>query len=270
MNVGAWLKQAVSVLESKSPTARLDAEIILADCLSKDRAWVLANTDHQLKPEMVSQLDKLVVRRAAHEPLSYIRGKSEFFGREFIVTPSTLQPRPETETMIELLLSEVKDKNLEHSSIADIGTGSGAIAITAKLELPESSVYATEINQDALEVAISNSEKLGADVEFHEGDLLEPLQNKGLDVVLANLPYVPDSHTINEAAMQEPAVAIFGGADGLKLYRQLFSQTTHLSKSPVIFTESLPFQHQELAAIASRYGFRQVAEEDFIQVFRRS
>ena len=207
-------------------------------------------------------------------PLAYIRGKAEFYGREFMVTPATLQPRPDTETMLELLFEQVNGDKSKGNSIVDIGTGSGAIAITAKLEFPEFEVHATEINNDALKVARQNARNLGADVKFYQGNLLQPILNLQSSIsnpfaMLVNLPYVPDGHTINQAAMQEQAVAIFGGPDGLDLYRQLFAQSSVSNpQSPIlVLTESLPFQHKALAAIAKKSGYSLMKTQDFIQVF---
>ena len=148
----------------------------------------------------------------------------------------------------------------------------GCLAITAKLEIPKSKVIATDISQTCLKIARLNSKKHRADVEFVHGDLLQPLaagfQSSSISIILANLPYVPDSHTINQAAMHEPLFAIFGGSDGLDLYRRMFKEIKLFRPSPAfIFTESLPFQHKELAYIASASEYKELRREDFVQVF---
>lgn len=281
--VDHWLKHATRLLDaSQVPSARLDALILLEDALDKDRAYLLAYPETPVQGATLEKLDKRLARRAAHEPLAYIRGKSYFYGREFLVTPATLQPRPETETMITLLKNLLQhktpnirvgpSKNGKDVVIVDVGTGSGCLAITAKLELPEAAVYATEINEDALKVARKNAKKLTAEVKFYKSNLLEPLLRSPFpihrSVLVANLPYVPDSHTINKAAMQEPAIAIFGGEDGLDLYRRMFEQIKGLGSKPgYIFTESLPFQHMGLTSIAKSAGYQLADTEDFIQVF---
>ena len=213
-------------------------------------------------------LNKQIERRAKHEPWPLCEEKSEFYGREFLVTPDTLEPRSETETMIDLLKLQtaplIKDGPLY---IVDVGTGSGCLGITAKLELSKAEVVATDISKACIKIAERNAKKLGADVEFWEGDLLEPLKDQNLDVLLCNLPYVPDSHTVNEAAMFEPKLAIFGGFDGLDLYRKLFEQIEKRSQKPkYIFTESMPFQHHALATIARDTGYTLEKTSDFIQV----
>lgn len=266
MKINEWLVYATNELSAAGiTTARLDALVLLEDSLNKDRAWLLAHPDFGLDQAATSTLSSQIARRAEHEPLAYIRGRSEFYGRTFIVSPDTLQPRPETETMIELL----KKLSLpDTATIADIGTGSGAIAITTKLELPHLIIHAIDIQPAALAVAQKNAKRFGAEINFYKGSLLEPVLNEPIDVLLANLPYVPDSHTINEAAMQEPKIAIFGGPDGLELYRRMFKQVETLNQKPsYILTESLPFQHQQLKAIAVEVGYTVSQTDDFIQVF---
>jgi release factor glutamine methyltransferase len=265
MLAAQFLNDAVKQLKAADiPTARLDVLVLLEDVTSKERAWLLAHPEFELNDTLVQKLLGLIMRRAAHEPLSYIRGISEFYGREFMVTHDTLQPRAETETMIDLL----KKLELNDPVIADVGTGSGCLAITAKLEYPNATLYATEINEEALEVARRNAEKLETRINFFRGNLLEPVINKPITILLCNLPYVPSRHAINKAAMHEPSLAIFGGEDGLDLYRELFEQISKKTqKLQFILTESLPTQHTLLAKIAKKHGFHESHKEDFIQVF---
>jgi HemK-like putative methylase len=151
--------------------------------------------------------------------------------------------------------------------IADVGTGSGALGITAKLELPKASVELLEVDSEALKIAQKNVEKLTASVKVARSDLLT-MSGQDNNVLLCNLPYVPDKHKINQAAMQEPRVAIFGGSDGLDIYRKLFGQVKNQRKRPLfILTESLPPQHQDLAIIAASAGYRLSETDDFIQIF---
>ncbi|MBA2278961.1 peptide chain release factor N(5)-glutamine methyltransferase [Candidatus Saccharibacteria bacterium] len=286
MRLNEWRVKAEKKLElSGITTARLDVLILLEDTSGKERAWLLAHQETMLNQKQLKVLNKQIDRRALHEPLAYIRGKSEFYGREFMVTPDTLQPRPETETMItclkNLLYNKLDISKTRSWKIVDVGTGSGCLAITTKLEWPDARVYATEINKDTLKIAKQNATKLKAEVKFYLGNLLEPiytLQPTAYTLVLlCNLPYVPNSHTINQAAMQEPKLAIFGGEDGLDLYRKLFEQLNtglefrvkgEKNKLIYIFTESLPFQHKALANIAKESGFMHKKTDDFIQVFQ--
>lgn len=264
MKVNDWLEQAQQVLTATGiSTARLDALVLLEDCLKRPRATLLAHTEIELTADQLKVLNGWLARRAKHVPLAYIRHKSEFYGREFYVDERVLEPRPESETIITLLKKLVRPEQ----TVADIGTGSGMLAITAKLELPSSQVFAVDIDQNCLEVARLNAQRYNVDISFKQGDLLSPLDEK-VDILLCNLPYVPDNFQINLAALHEPRVAIFGGPDGLDLYRKLFTQIDTLGLKPgYILAESLPPQHGELAAIASAYGYHQQIEDDFIQLF---
>lgn len=281
MTIGEWTKKATDLLQdAKIATARLDALVLLEDATKKDRAWLLAHPEQELESKNANKLEMFLLRRAKHEPLAYIRGKSEFYGREFIVNTHTLEPRPETETMIELLLKRVESKKFQVESIVDVGTGSGCIAITAALELPNTQVYAIDIDEKCLEVAQANAKALRANVTLRQGNLLEPLltggwrQEAGDWFILTNLPYVPEDHKINHAATYEPRHAIFGGKDGLDLYRELFTQVHELADSMqpprMILTESLPSQHDAVSKIAQNHGYTLDRTDDFIQAFRKS
>lgn len=264
-------------------TAQLDALILLEDCLGIDRAQLLAHPETELKSEQIHVLTEHLNRRAGHEPLAYIRNKTEFYGREFYIDHRVLEPRPESETMIELLkrlltnkseFFEIRPRRTKPRdwTVIDVGTGSGALAITAKLELPDLEVMGTDVDPGALKVAEQNCKKYGCDIHFLKGNLLKPFYlhyHPRLSILLCNLPYVPDSFHINLAAMREPASAIFGGPDGLDLYRELFSQVDPLAYKPeFVLTEAMPPQHEVLANIAKEHGYRLHSTEDFIQVFR--
>ncbi len=270
MEMADWLQVAVKRLTATSiSTARLDVLVLLEDALHKDKSWLLAHGDFELTDKQLDLLDSQIQRREKHEPLAYIRGKSEFYGRTFKVSADTLQPRPETETMIEVILNQVKSKKMNVESIIDVGTGSGCIAVTLARELLKINVVGTDISKECVQIAERNAKNLQAEVTFYQGNLLESLPSSTFQLpytILANLPYVPDTFTINQAAMHEPKLAIFGGTDGLDLYRQLFSSLP--AKKPVqIYTESLPTQHDELKNIASSAGYKESAREDFIQLF---
>ena len=271
MTIESWLARAIHELERANiATARLDCLVLLEDALHKDRSWLLAHPEEPIPDDTLAILNNQIARRAEHEPLAYVRGKTEFYGREFAVNAHTLEPRPETEDMIDLFKElEVDAKEWR---VADIGTGSGAIGLTAALEIPGLEPHLTDIDLECLQTAERNAEKHGVRASFVQGNLLEPLLPfRPLPrVLLCNLPYVPDSHTINEAAMQEPPHAIFGGPDGLALYRELFAQIDALNDKPrYILTESLPFQHEVLAGIAKQHGYMLQETRGFIQLFNR-
>jgi release factor glutamine methyltransferase len=269
--VGEWLLSANALLTRVGiATARLDALVLLEDVMHEDRAYLLAHAEDDIDADTEKKLGELLNRRAMHEPLAYIRNKTEFYGREFYIDHRVLEPRPESETLIDMLKSVPLPKDV---TIIDVGTGSGALAITAKLELPYADVMATDVDSNALKVAERNCATYDCDVMFLKGNLLKPFylhyQPKN-SVILANLPYVPDSFQINQAAMREPERAIFGGADGLDLYREMFDQIEPLAHKPqYVLTESMPPQHELLTSIARKHNYHLHARDDFILCFTR-
>lgn len=267
MMVDSWLRDATKKLDQAGiGTARLDALVLLEDATSRNRAWLLAHGEHELSSAELSQLTKLLNQRTTHIPLAYVRKKTEFYGREFVITPAVLEPRPESETMIDQL-KKLPDLP-KQVRIADVGTGSGALGITAKLELPEARVELLELDPAALKIAHKNVEKYTADIKVISSNLLIG-SGQSNNVLLCNLPYVPDDYGVNEAALHEPKLAIFGGPDGLDVYRRLFDQVNALQKRPLfILTESLPPQHGSLAQVAASASYKPVKIDDFIQVFK--
>ena len=267
--IDSWLRTTQTRFQDAGiQTARLDALVLLEDQLQLDRAYLLTYPDAELSEANQTALELVVQRREQQEPLAYIRGFSEFYSRKFVVTSDVLEPRPESETIIELLKKLAPDAK----HIADIGTGSGALAITAQLELPEAAVYAVDIDPNCLKILELNAALHDVRIAYAKGDLLEPFLHKDCAfqpaILLANLPYVPNDYPINEAAKHEPGLALFGGADGLDLYRTMFDQAEQLASKPsLILAESLPQQHSDLAKIASEHGYKLVQTDDFIQAF---
>lgn len=271
MLINDWLTQAAEQLKTAGVgTARLDCLVLLEDILHKNRTHLLAHPEIKLTDEQLKRLNRHVKRRCQHEPLAYIRGKTEFYGRQFGVDKRVLEPRPESETMIDLFK---KLPAITH--IIDIGCGSGALGITAHFSAPTAELTFIDIDPDCLKVTRANLKKHKIRAKVLHGNLLNPLSSVLLldkAVLLANLPYVPTTYQINQAAFQEPKTAIFGGTDGLAVYRQLFDQisqrfTKHQAKPAYILTECLPFQHKALAKIAKSHHYQQLKEDDFIQLF---
>jgi release factor glutamine methyltransferase len=281
-NVGGFLDQATAQLSSAGvDSARLDVLILLEDELNKDRAWLLAHAEQLIDALSLEKLSTQIERRCAHIPLAYIRRRSEFYGREFYINRHVLTPRPESESIITLLTDTLSNgRALSPTSppkklsmrprIADIGTGSGALAISAALEIPKSIVTACDIDERCLKVASRNAKKYGVQIDVLAGDLLRPLfhRQQPLDALLANLPYVPSRQAINRAASHEPELAIFGGADGLELYRRMFSQINEMPNKPrLIITESLQNQHLNLTDIATTSGYTHQRTDGLAQLF---
>jgi len=256
-------------------TARLDCLVLLEDTLRIPRAKLLAEPETEMKPGQIEQLKKLLNRRAKHEPLAYIRGRTEFYGRDFKVGPGVLVPRPESETIIELLLRLPELQRMPNSDsakqrvwkIADVGTGSGALGITAALELPYCQVELLDIDKSALDIAKTNVVLHTSPVLVTLSNLLESPQQQN-DILLCNLPYVPDDYEINKAAGHEPAIALFGGKDGLDLYRSFFNQIGTITNKPLyILTEALPASHDDLSILARKSGYNLEKSQDFVQLF---
>ncbi len=229
-------------------SSMLDTEILLALTLDESKAWLFAHFGDKLKVHHEERFRELIARRATREPVAYILGHRAFYGREFSVNRDVLIPRPETETLIESALATLKDHDPERTLICDIGTGSGAIAITLALEthLP---VIAIEIDQAALAVAKQNAQTLmaGDAIDFQHGSLAEPLirifktirgQNKVATsstypfshlLIAANLPYLPEMRMESvepEVRDHEPRGALVAGESGLDAYRELIRQLT--------------------------------------------
>lgn len=271
MTVGAWLRENERVLRDAGvTTARLDTLVLLADELARDKSWLLAHPEHVLQIEQLKKLSTKITQRADHVPLAYLRGHAEFYGREFTVDANVLVPRPESEDMIELLKQAASFES--QVAICDIGTGSGCLAITAKLELPGATVIATDIDKSCLNTARENAARLGADVIFLQGDLLQPIRKtkneKRKTIIVANLPYVPLDYPINQAAAHEPKRALFSGTDGLDHYREFFAQVPTLTVCPAcIITESLAEQHAGLVKIAELYNFTLQTTKGLAQLF---
>jgi release factor glutamine methyltransferase len=262
-----WLKTATQYLESKGvQTARLDALVLLEDVLKVDRAKILAEPNMEIKAAAVAILQKLLNRRADHEPLAYIRGRAEFYGRMFKVSNAVLVPRPESETMIDLLKALPGMPAEPH--IADVGSGSGALGITAAIELPKSLVTLIELDDAALKVSQLNVVFHTTSARVIKSNLLAQ-SSENYDILLCNLPYVPDEHPLNPAANHEPKIALFAGTDGLDLYRELFAQIVCLAEKPLyILCEAFPNQHSELVQLAITIGYKLTKTNDFILVLR--
>lgn len=211
-----------------SSSPRLDAELLAATALHIRRLDIYLQFDRPLEEEQLSAIRDLVRRRGDGEPVAHITGEREFWGRPFAVSADVLIPRPETETLVEQTLRRAH--SLPHDGdgvrIADLGTGSGCIAITLAAELPGARVTATDISNEALEVAAANVERhhVGDRVELVRGSWNEPLRGREFDIVVANPPYIPSAELAGlarEVRDREPALALDGGSDGLGAYRAL-------------------------------------------------
>ncbi len=239
-----------------SNEAALEAELLLMHALRIDRARLYASLHQPLDAEADERLAALMRLRLAHEPVAYITGHREFFGLDFEVSPAALIPRPETETLVELAIDFARERGAP-LTIADIGTGTGAVAIALAQNLPAARIIATDISAEALALANRNAQTLGvADrVELRLGDLLETL-TESVDIIVANLPYVTTAQWGDlppEIRDNEPRMALDGGADGLEVVRRLIADApAQLSEGGALFCEIGDWQGEAVRDLARK------------------
>lgn len=257
-----WISRHLERQEVHNPT--LVARMLLVHVLGGTDIDLYTDPDRPATASEREQLRSLVSRAASHEPVQHLVGKADFFGRSFRVNPSTLIPRTSTESLIQVVLDWYRGRSgvheeLKQLSIADIGTGTGCIAITLARQMPGSTVVATDITSGALELARVNADDHGLSerIQFRAGSLLEPLMDdETFDVVCANLPYIPDDDWERLDANvrdHEPETALRGGEDGLDLIRPLMQKVhEYLSPGGLLVLEIDPSQSKELHEMARR------------------
>jgi release factor glutamine methyltransferase len=251
IDVRAALKEGIARLRAaKVPSETLAAELLLMHALGRDRTWLYTNPEHPLDPAAAEAYFGLVARRAAGEPTQYLTGKQEFWGLEFEVTPEVLIPRPETEHVIEVALERLGQRGIRINMktgapsptlhVADVGTGSGCLAIALAHELPHAQIIATDISLPALKVARRNAARhaVADRIRFLQADLLESLLHNSdvtsheslpFDVIVSNPPYVASNEAPwlpVEVRDHEPHAALFGGPTGVEIYAPLIRQAS--------------------------------------------
>ena len=243
-------------------TPRLDAELLIAHVLSLPRVQLYVQFERVLSPEELAILRDLIKRRQAGESIAYLTGRKEFWKFEFAVDARVLVPRPDTETLVEEALARLGEPGGVAPRIADVGTGSGALAITLAKLRPDAAVFASDASAPALEVARANAERLGAAVTFLDGDLGAPLAaHAPFSLMVANLPYIPTGELASLPAdvRSEPASALDGGADGLDLVRRLVAGAPALlSPGGVLALEIGAGQAAATSAALAAAGFADI------------
>lgn len=230
-----------------SAIARNEVEILIAQALHMDRSAALAHPERLLTDDEAQAITSLITRRRSGEPMGYVLGQVEFFGRMFKADARALIPRSPTESLVEMAIAYIKNpmdevrtidtgiigwshslkSNLKINAIVDIGTGTGCVAVTLALELPDLHIIGTDISTDALSLAKENAQALGAHVEWREGNAMDPIMNLSEPfLVVSNPPYIPKERSLaHEVQDFEPHVALFGGSDGMEVTRTILNAT---------------------------------------------
>lgn len=264
-----WLNQASAELKAVGiASSRLDVEIILAHTVRKSRTYLHAHLDEYLSYRQYEIANARMELRLDRTPIAYIIGHKEFYGRRFRVTPATLIPRPESEDMItilkELATQTIPLLQTPSPRLVDVGTGSGCLGITAKLELPELDVTLTDISHHALKVAETNAVQLSTNVTITTSNLLANYPFTA-DYILANLPYVAIEWERSPETNYEPAEALFANDEGLSLINKLLVEApTVLNAGGILLLEADTSQHDRIIKTAKNYGFRLQEVRGFI------
>jgi len=252
--LGNWITANVARLQGVTEFPSVEINSIVAYALQKDKAWIAAHPETSLNQTQLTYLEQAVERLIQGEPLAYITGTQAFFGLDLIVNNHVLIPRPETELMVELAVDWL-NKNTGRSRIADVGTGSGAIAVTLADQRSDLQITATDISAQALSVAKANAARhhVTEQIKFLQTDLLNGIETR-FDLILANLPYIPTQTLAGLSALgYEPRSALDGGADGLNLIRKLITtMEKKLLPKACVFLEIQYNQGVEVTQIAAR------------------
>lgn len=219
---------AQALTAARGKLAAAEARMLLGHVLQRPAVWLVAHDDAELEEEQLVLFSSLCARRRGGEPIAYLIGKREFYGREFQVAPGVLIPRPETELLVDLALAKVGAGRTatQPPRILDLGTGSGCIAISIALECPKCEVVAIDASSAALAIAKTNATRLGANVCFRNGDWFSPLTGKRFDLIVSNPPYIAaaDPHLAQGDLVHEPPTALASGTDGLDAIRTIIAE----------------------------------------------
>lgn len=241
-----------------TPTATLDARLLLQAVLKLDHAGIIGSSECKLTVDELAQFDGYVARRVAHEPVSKILGQRDFFGRSFYVTADVLDPRADTETIVELALQQ---KRPEAVSVLDLGSGSGALICTLLAERPAATGVAVDLSAAALEVTRHNAEVLGLAERLQalQGSWFEPVIGE-FDLIVSNPPYIPSAEIAElepDVRDHDPLLALDGGSDGLDCYRAIAGgAAAHLRPEGVVLVEIGAGQADDVVGIFTHAGFR--------------
>ncbi|HZJ34414.1 MAG TPA: peptide chain release factor N(5)-glutamine methyltransferase [Candidatus Angelobacter sp.] len=266
-----WLVEASDQLSKADiSSTRLDAEIILAHTLHKNRTYLHAHSEQIIDSAHYKNATSSLIQRVNRVPMAYIVGHKEFYGREFIITPAILIPRPESEDIITVLkkLLSSTTYHLLPTRLVDVGTGCGCLGITAKLEFPSLDVSIIDISTDALKVAVQNAKKLSADITIMQSDLLQNCTIKP-DIIIANLPYIDKTWDRSPETDHEPKLALFADDHGESIIKKLITQANNsLTPDGYIIIEADPVQHESLIKYAKKHSFLPINQQGYAIAFK--
>jgi release factor glutamine methyltransferase len=263
--VGRLLEESTAKLKRAGiDSARLDSLLIIEEITGQDRAWLLAHTEELIDAKSVSKIQRLGDRRSRRSPLAYLLGRVDFYGLTFTVNPKVLIPRPETESLVTYLITNA----LRSGRVLDVGTGSGAIAVSLAKHRPDLTVVASDIDRAVLAVAAQNAAKNSVrDIRFVISDLMDDISGR-FDLIAANLPYLPVGARLQPELSHEPAAALFSGPDGLDTYRRLLrTAPTHLADAGLLVLEADPQRAPALTAEPQSDGWRLKEKAEYFYVF---
>ncbi len=269
MTINEWLRDATNELaDAMLPSPRLDAEIILAHTIKHPRTYLHAHGDEEISPRTEDIANARIDLRTDRVPVAYIIGHKEFYGRRFQVNPTVLIPRPESEQLItmlkQLIPSTAALPGVAAKRLVDVGTGSGCLGITAKLEFPELSVALTDNSRHVLSVATKNASLLGAEVETFESDLLADYPYSP-DIVLANLPYVDKTWDfLSPELANEPDEALYADDGGLAIIKRCVEQVAARGKTgTLLLLEADTSQLDGIVSYARTYKFKEQLRDEY-------
>lgn len=259
ITVRELIKQSEEMLDEQDKDSNVP-KVLFYHLANKEPHQLYLMMDEEVDEQLYKSFQEGMDRYLKGEPIQYIKGKETFFSRDFIVNDQVLIPRYETEELVENILYHLDDYFSDYDTIdlCDIGTGTGAIGISLVLEEPKLKVVATDISEEALEVARENASNLKADVTFYQGDMLKPLIERGIkvDFFVSNPPYIPIHQEIESIVKDnEPSIALFGGEDGLYFYREIFKDVRRVLKDRAILAFEMGYDQREIMEEALKQYF---------------
>jgi len=258
VSIGALIVETTARLRDISESARLDAEMLVAQAIGMPRSYLFAHPEDTLDEHALERLETTLRRRLGGEPMAYINGVKEFWSLDLMVSPATLVPRPETEILVELALQQIPRR--AEWPILDLGTGSGAIALAIAHERPLCQVTATDISAAAVAVAAENARQLElCNLEFLEGDWTRPVAGRAFRVILCNPPYVRDADPHLDSLAAEPASALVSGPDGLQAIETIARDCPGIiDPAGILFLEHGSDQREAVADLLASYGWQSI------------